>query len=803
MVNNICFCGGVYEYRNGKWMCNCCDAIRPEEITNEEATLLYVATQERQLKNFDEAERKYSDIIERYPKNAESYFGRVLSKYGIIYEKDYDGRNIPTCCATSLESFLDDKDYLKALELADKENKKLYQEHAEYIEKIRVEWIEKAQKEEPYDIFISYKETEGLRRTEDSIAVQDLYIHLTEQGYRVFFSRESLRDKTGQNYEPYIFNALSTAKVMLVYASRPEYVMSTWLKNEWTRYIKRIKLGEKRGDSLLVACDGFSPNELPSVLAKKQCLDAKARSFYTDLDNRIKELVKNPKVERGSIRKYKVEKINVEELVPAKKQEIKQFDALHEHNFKKVQVVPPTCNSQGYTLFRCDCGEEKKTDFTPKRTSHAWQLAERKEPTCINNGYELYECKYCDATDKKILTATGHDEFVAEEKEATCFEEGYRKYECKICGHTRFEPISKTNHEYGDWVITKHPTCVENGEETRQCKNCSNQQKRELLAKGHSFSEWVVKTEPTCEKEGVEHRQCKTCGKIEERSLPKRKHKFGAWQDSKDGMHKERLCEYCGKVDKVLTEEYIRQHNKRKARVLEIIAYGLFVIAFAVMFTDFNIVYALCSILGLATLSLSLKLEYKKRLVLFSVAYIVLNVIFTLNKNLQEVKTIAIITTIISILAIFLIYMMGKRELENNNYLLLTLITTIIFLCVYFLEIIIFIVVGLNIVEISSQIIVGTGLCVLAIYGYIFYCRAELVAPINAIFYSVILLVLALLPPSIIVFCLAAASIVGGIRLSIYTYHETEVWEYGIVVTETVVMGIVFFAKLALTIVNL
>ena len=577
---NICnICGANYEHKNGRWICPACGAYKPEELSNEEVTLLYNASQKIRLALFDDAEEQYKDIVAKYPDNPDGYWGLVLAKYGIKYEQDYDGKMIPSCYAASYESVLTDKNYLKAVELADKENKKLYQEHAEYIEKIRVEWIEKAQKEEPYDIFISYKETEGLRRTEDSIAVQDLYIHLTEQGYRVFFSRESLRDKIGEKYEPYIFNALNTSKVMILYGSSVDYINSTWVKNEWHRYLKKIKNGEKRDDSLLVACDGFSPNELPSVLAKKQCLDAKARSFYTDLDNRIKELVKDPKVERGSIRKYKVEKINVEELVPAKKQEIKQFDALHEHNFKKVQVVPPTCNSQGYTLFRCDCGEEKKTDFTPKRTSHEWQLAERKEPTCINNGYELCECKYCDATDKKILTATGHDEFVAEEKEATCFEEGYRKYECKICGHTRFEPISKTNHDYGDWVITKYPTCVENGEETRQCKNCPDQQKRELPAKGHSFSKWIVKTEPTCNNEGVEHRQCKTCGKIEERSLPKRKHKYSAWQNSKDGIYKERLCEYCGKVDKVLTEEYIRQQRIKKAKMLEIIAYALFAIS--------------------------------------------------------------------------------------------------------------------------------------------------------------------------------------------------------------------------------
>ena len=37
MVKNICnICGANYEYINGKWRCPACDAIKPDEITNEE-----------------------------------------------------------------------------------------------------------------------------------------------------------------------------------------------------------------------------------------------------------------------------------------------------------------------------------------------------------------------------------------------------------------------------------------------------------------------------------------------------------------------------------------------------------------------------------------------------------------------------------------------------------------------------------------------------------------------------------------------------------------------------------------------
>ncbi len=298
---NICnICGANYEYIGGRWKCPACGAYKAEELSNEEVTLLYNAAQKLRLCDFDEAEIEYSDIIEKFPKNPEGYWGRLLARYGIKYEEDFDGRRIPTCYAASIKSVFGDSDYEMAMSLFGEDEKAYYKSQAEYIERVRREWIEKASKEAPYDIFLCYKDSDlanGVERTADSIAVQELYIHLTEQGYRVFYSRESLRDKVGEKYEPYIFNALSTAKVMLVYGSKPEYITSTWLKNEWTRYIKRIQAGEKQANSLLVACDGFSPEQLPSSLSTRQCFDATKRSFYSDLDKRIKQLVQSEEKE--------------------------------------------------------------------------------------------------------------------------------------------------------------------------------------------------------------------------------------------------------------------------------------------------------------------------------------------------------------------------------------------------------------------------------------------------------------------------------------------------------------------------
>ena len=294
MNTNVCnHCGGEYEYRGGRWVCRWCGSYRQESITNEEVTLLYTAYQKLRLTDFVEAESEFDDFIQKYPENHSGYWGRLMARYAIKYERDFDGRMIPTCYATSIGSITSASDYKKALQYADAENGAYYKSQAEYIERVRTEWLEKAKKEKPYDIFLCYKDSDlaqNIERTKDSYAAQELYSLLTDMGFRVFYSRVSLREKVGEKYEPYIFHALSTAKVMIVYGSDPDYIQSTWMKNEWMRYIKQIREGKKKPESLLVACDGFSPDELPTALSSMQCFRADEKTFYGDLQNRVNGL---------------------------------------------------------------------------------------------------------------------------------------------------------------------------------------------------------------------------------------------------------------------------------------------------------------------------------------------------------------------------------------------------------------------------------------------------------------------------------------------------------------------------------
>lgn len=452
-TQSICsICGANYEYLNGRWKCPACGAYKAEELSNEEVTLLYSAAQKLRLSNFSEAEEAYSDIIEKYPENANAYWGRLLSKYGIKYEEDFDGRKIPTCYAASIESVIDDNDYSKAIELADKQTKDYFVKQAEYIERVRKEWIDKAKKEKPYDVFICYKDSDlekGIERTADSVVAQDLYIHLTEQGYRVFYSRESLRDKVGEKYEPYIFNALATAKVMLVYGSSAEYIKSTWLKNEWHRFYKKVASGEKHSEALIVACDGFSPSELPTILSSKQCLDAKRKTFFLDLDKCIKRIVQeSPKSETPYIRKDE-----------------KLFSGLHEHTYK-TKVVKATCIAKGYTIHKCDCGYEYRDSYTPL-VDHKFKIIDGVPPTCTTDGREEKACEICGEKTTVILPALKHQYSKwVESKHPTCTEDGEEQRKCLRCGITETKVLPKTGHQFGGW--TANP----DGSHTSYCQNC-------------------------------------------------------------------------------------------------------------------------------------------------------------------------------------------------------------------------------------------------------------------------------------------------------------------------------------------
>ena len=90
-------------------------------------------------------------------------------------------------------------------------------------------------------------------------------------------------------YEPYIFAALNSAKVMVVLGTKPEYFNAVWVKNEWSRYLALIKNGAKK--MLIPAYRDMDPYDLPEEFSHLQAQDMSKLGFMQDLIRGIKKIV--------------------------------------------------------------------------------------------------------------------------------------------------------------------------------------------------------------------------------------------------------------------------------------------------------------------------------------------------------------------------------------------------------------------------------------------------------------------------------------------------------------------------------
>ncbi len=270
-------CGGDLDIVEGSTVAGCkyCGSKQtiPNQDNEKKLTLFARADRLRRACEFDKAAGVYESIVADFPEEAEAYWGLVLCRYGIEYVDDpATGKKIPTCHRSSFDSILDDTDFDQACENADAISRRLYRDEAKTIENIRRGILEVSGKEEPYDIFICYKETdENGGRTIDSVIAQDVYDALTEKGYRVFFSRISLEDKLGTEYEPYIFAALNSAKIMLVFGTDFEYFNAVWVKNEWSRFLALMAAGQKK--TLIPCYKGLDAYDMPKEFQRLQSQD--------------------------------------------------------------------------------------------------------------------------------------------------------------------------------------------------------------------------------------------------------------------------------------------------------------------------------------------------------------------------------------------------------------------------------------------------------------------------------------------------------------------------------------------------
>ena len=288
-------CGGDVEVAADKTFGTCeycgCSMTFPKVDDDQKASMFNRGNHFRRIGEFDKALAVYERIVNEDNTNAEAHWCCALSRFGIEYVEDPATMEwLPTCHRASFDSFLEDVDYLAAVEYSDGITKRQYQRDALKIAEVQKGILSTSQNAEPYDVFICYKESdEHGQRTKDSVLAQEIYYQLTEQGRRVFFSRITLEDVVGTQYEPYIFAALNSAKVMIVVGTKPEYLNAVWVKNEWSRFIAMMK---KDRTKLLLPCyRDMDPYDMPEALSVLQSYDMSKIGFIQDLTRGISKVL--------------------------------------------------------------------------------------------------------------------------------------------------------------------------------------------------------------------------------------------------------------------------------------------------------------------------------------------------------------------------------------------------------------------------------------------------------------------------------------------------------------------------------
>lgn len=289
-------CGGALEINGNETVavCEYCGTKQtlPNLNDDKKANLYDRANHFRRNNDFDKAMAIYEQILNEDNTDAEAYWSLVLCRYGIEYVEDPSSHKcIPTVNRAQFTSVFDDDNYKSAMRYAGVAQREVYEEEAKAINEIQKGILAISQKEEPFDVFICYKETDSNgRRTQDSVLANDLYHQLKQEGFKVFFSRITLEDKLGSAYEPYIFAALNSAKVMVVLGTKPEYLNAVWVKNEWSRYLALVK--QSNGKKILIpAYRDMDPYDLPEEFSHLQAQDMSKLGFMQDLIRGIKKII--------------------------------------------------------------------------------------------------------------------------------------------------------------------------------------------------------------------------------------------------------------------------------------------------------------------------------------------------------------------------------------------------------------------------------------------------------------------------------------------------------------------------------
>ncbi len=238
----------------------------------------------------------------------------------------------------------------------------------------------------------------------------------------------------------------------------------------------------------------------------------------------------------------------------ATKEELTGIGEVTEHDWVRDEsTLTATCTEAGTVKETCSKCNATRTVEVPALGHNV--VAAVVPPTCQSEGYTEHKCSRCDYTEDKTDTVpadpNAHDldydnAYVL--KEATCAEPGVIRVTCTLCGKHVYE--SKTaEHTWGaEGTVTKQPTCTEEGEIEFTCSVCDEKKYETIQKLDHVWSEEKVKDD------GVTiYRECTLCHEEEILGIVGHEHQSEVIPGvpatcTEAGLTEGEKCSVCGEI---------------------------------------------------------------------------------------------------------------------------------------------------------------------------------------------------------------------------------------------------------------
>ncbi len=437
MLTYICrCCAAALDVKSGMTVCRCsyCDVLQtiPRLDHDEKAVLWERAEALRRGGEYDRALKLYGELIDLDGTDPDAYWSRTLCRYGVEYVEEQGSRKrIPTLNRIQYAPVINDEDYRTAVRLADNDQRRVYMDEAMRLEALRKDIIEVSMTEQPYDIFICYKETDASgRRTADSVLAGQVYRALCAEGWRVFFARVSLEEKAGTMFEPYIFAALNSARLMLAVGTSPENFNAVWVRNEWSRYLYRMS--EKGEGQLVVLYKNMLPEHLPEEFSHLQRFDMSQPDVTEELIRGARKLlsVKQTAEESGEAEEQ-TDGVTAETLL--RRAEL----ALEDGEYKSAWTF-----------------SERALDAQPENaTAYLYKLLADHKVNTVDALADVNEDIAATGTYKKLMRFAGPElaQKLTDIRSATVYRRSVTEYENAVNEH-QFAAIGKRFGDLGDYL---------------------------------------------------------------------------------------------------------------------------------------------------------------------------------------------------------------------------------------------------------------------------------------------------------------------------------------------------------------